>query len=110
MPTYEFSCARCGAFEQWRDAGRAGEPCACPACGEPARRAFAFAARAPRAAGLLSWVSAEGRDRIIRAHTGEPRIVEGPPAGTRVTGGLTGPVHVHNRPHHPSRPWQVGHC
>lgn len=39
MPVYDFVCAGCGPFEQWRPAS---EPAAhCPACSAPARRVFA---------------------------------------------------------------------
>jgi len=111
MPTYAFACAACGPYEEWRDHRRAAEAAACPACGGEARRVFAApAARAPRVQRLMFGVGKEGRDRIVRAHTGEPKVMEAPPPGARITGGLTGPAHVHHTPHRPSRPWQVGHC
>jgi putative FmdB family regulatory protein len=111
LPLYEFICDGCGPFERWRDHRQAAQAMACPACGQPARRIFSTpAARAPRAMRLMTGVGPEGRDRIVRAHTGEPRIVSEAPVGTRVSGGLAGPLHIHGRPHPPSRPWQVGHC
>ncbi len=111
MPTYAFRCAACGPYEERRDHRRAGERSCCPACGAQGGRVFGVpAVRTARAQRLLSGVGAEGRDRIVRAHTGEPKVVEAPPQGARVTGGLTGPVHVHQPGRLPSRPWQVGHC
>ncbi len=111
MPTYEFRSTTCGPFEERRDHSRAAEGASCPGCGAGAERVFgAPAGRTPRAERLMFGVGAEGRDRIVRAHTGEPKIMEAPPAGARITGGLTGPARVHHHPHRPSRPWQVGHC
>ena len=111
MPSYEYLCDRCGPFDRWRDHRDASAAMSCPGCGEPARRVFSVpAARSARSMRLLTGVGAEGRDRIVRAHTGEPRIVSEAPKGTRVSGGLKGPLHIHDRPHRPSRPWQVGHC
>ena len=111
MPSYEFTCDACGTFEHWRDHRQASDAALCPACGANAARRFsAPAARTPRAMRMMGGANAEGRDRIVRAHTGEPRVVTGPPSGTRVSGGLNKPLRIHDRPHRPSRPWQVGHC
>ena len=110
MPTYEYDCDRCGPFDVWRDHRDAGHGASCPACGSAARRVFlAPAARTPKAMLMMAGTGREGRDRIVRAHTGEPKVIEGPPTGTRVTGGLRGPLRIHNHRHPPSRPWQVGH-
>jgi putative FmdB family regulatory protein len=38
MPTYEYECARCGAFEAFRPAKEYREPQPCPDCGSPAPR------------------------------------------------------------------------
>jgi putative FmdB family regulatory protein len=111
MPSYEFRCGACGPFEERRDHRRAAEGASCPGCGAEARRVFgAPAVRSAYAMRLMTGVGAEGRDRIARAHTGEPKVVAAPPAGARITGGLTGPARVHHPHHGPSRPWQVGHC
>ncbi len=111
MPTYAFSCAACGPYEERREHHRAAEASACPACGAEGRRVFGVpAVRTARAQRLMFGVGKEGRDRIARAHTGEPKVMEAPPPGARITGGLSGPVHVHHPGRPPSRPWQVGHC
>jgi putative FmdB family regulatory protein len=111
MPTYEFLCDPCGPFEQWRDHRDVPDTVFCPQCGEAARRRFAApAARTPRAMRLMGGAKAEGRDRIARAHTGEPKVLTGPPPGARVTGGLNRPLKIHAHDRGPSRPWQVGHC
>ena len=111
MPTYEYSCDRCGGFELWRHHREAGQAAACPTCRTDARRVYvAPAARTPKNMLMMAGVGREGRDQIVRAHTGEPRVVAGTPKGTRVSGGITTPLHVHKHRHAPSRPWQVGHC
>ena len=38
MPTYDYQCARCGAFAMTRPIARRNDPAACPACGRPAGR------------------------------------------------------------------------
>ena len=38
MPTYDYGCARCGAFSALRPLARRNDPAACPACGVPAAR------------------------------------------------------------------------
>jgi putative FmdB family regulatory protein len=111
MPTYEYACDRCGNFELWRNHRDAAQGASCPRCASDARRVFfAPATRTPRNMLLMAGAGREGRDRIVRAHTGEPKVISGPPKGTRVSGGLNGPLHIHGHRHAPSRPWQVGHC
>ena len=97
MPVYEFVCGRCGPFERWRDHREAGAAVDCDECGAAAQRVFSSpAARAPRSMRLMTGLAAEARERVVRAHTGEPRIVSQPPVGTRVSGGLIGPLHIHD--------------
>jgi putative FmdB family regulatory protein len=111
MPDYQYLCDVCGPFDRWRDHREASHPMSCPACARPARRIFSPpAARTPRNMLMMAGMGPEGRARTVRAYTGEPAVISGPPTGTRVTGGLNGPLHIHDRPHRPSRPWQVGHC
>jgi len=105
MPTYEFACAACGPFEQWVDHERAGQPQGCPACGEPARRAWAAPfVRSP--AGPFASVSSAVRSRVERARTGEPVVTRHLPAG-RDLAALRHGHHAHA--HGPRQPWAIGH-
>ena len=38
MPTYEYACPACGAFDQLRPLSQRDEATACPKCGETAQR------------------------------------------------------------------------
>jgi putative FmdB family regulatory protein len=38
MPTYDYGCSHCGAFDAIRSIARRDEPAPCPHCGEPAPR------------------------------------------------------------------------
>ncbi len=40
MPLYEYKCARCGMFEQWRRLAEVETPMLCPTCQGVARRIF----------------------------------------------------------------------
>lgn len=49
MPVYDYECAECGVFNAFRPMDAWREPCACPACGGEAPRAFVTA---PTVAGM----------------------------------------------------------
>ncbi len=44
MPTYDYACTSCGSFDALRPMGQRDLPVACPHCGEPSPRVFAFGA------------------------------------------------------------------
>lgn len=48
MPIYEYRCGGCGKdFEQTRPIAQAGEPAACPDCGQPSQKLVSsFASKA----------------------------------------------------------------
>ena len=56
MPTYDYACADCGAFEAVRRIAERDAACACPACGASARR---LAVSAPHLA-HLTWRYPQG--------------------------------------------------
>jgi putative FmdB family regulatory protein len=82
MPLYDFDCAGCGPFEQWRPAS---EPTAdCPACGAPARRRYAaFAVTRPGAP-------------LRRAREREEKSAHAPEVVSKPTGR---PLHLHHHGH-----------
>lgn len=40
MPYYDYNCAECGAFTEFRPMAVSAAPCDCPSCGVSAERAF----------------------------------------------------------------------
>ena len=113
MPTYEYACAGCGAFEIWRAHHESGAPLRCPTCGAAATRVFAAPAiRSP--ADPFRSASRAVRARAERSQTGEPVKT----FGERLPGRPV-PVGSHGHAHAPpggaggrrapARPWQVGH-
>lgn len=91
MPTYEYRCEDCGAFELWRDHRRSGEVANCPECGATARRVFSIGgikshSRAQKEASRLDRGS---QPRVV----GSQRVSE-PSPKPRKAGG---------------RPWQISH-
>jgi putative FmdB family regulatory protein len=103
MPSYEYSCADCGAFQASRPIVESAAPHACPACGGLAPRALA--SPHVRTAGAAIRYIAESRNEKS-AH--EP-ITEHRLKGT------TGHHHAHGKPHEHGhaksnhRPWMIGH-
>ncbi|ORE98413.1 zinc ribbon domain-containing protein [Aurantimonas sp. 22II-16-19i] len=45
MPFYDYACADCGTFTSLRPMAQAADPCACPQCGDSARRVILTAPR-----------------------------------------------------------------
>ena len=87
MPLYEFRCADCGLFDQWRTMAESSAPANCPSCHEPAKRLFSAPA-------VLS-----GSLRLKKENS-EPQLVkrssdraEGPKVQSHVGG----------------RPWMISH-
>ena len=48
MPTYDYACAACGAFDAIRSLSVRNDPAACPACGAASQRVFVNAPRLSR--------------------------------------------------------------
>ena len=107
MPRYDYHCASCGAFQEWRSMSQSGEPVPCPNCQAPAPRAVALPMLA-----LLSRTDRIAHDRNERsAH--EPKVMRREdlpqahhrhapnPRAEREFG------HLHES--HSHRPWMVGH-
>jgi putative FmdB family regulatory protein len=88
MPLYEFRCADCGLFEEWRSIADCGNPAHCPACTQAARRIFS-------SQGLISL---NGQLRLSK-EPAEPKLVkrELVPQEQRV------------KNHAGGRPWMVTH-
>ena len=45
MPTYEYACATCGAFDRMRSVAQRDEATDCPRCGQAAQRVMGGAPR-----------------------------------------------------------------
>jgi putative FmdB family regulatory protein len=108
MPVYEFECAECGAFTQFRNLNDSNRPAECPECLEPSPRVFS----------VIHLRSMRAPNRI--AHERNERSAHAP----HVCG--TGCSHTHARPNARakkpsdkpalqysakpnSRPWMLGH-
>ncbi|HEY9814273.1 MAG: zinc ribbon domain-containing protein [Leptolyngbya sp. DLM2.Bin15] len=89
MPLYEFRCADCGPFEQWRAMAEAKNPMHCPECHEVAKRIFS----APS-------VMLNSSFRLREKPSAEPKLVkreEREPAANKYTNHTAG------------RPWMLNH-
>jgi putative FmdB family regulatory protein len=98
MPLYDYTCATCGGFREWRPLAVSADPAPCPSCAMPAPRAIAapFFSRLSRG----TRIAHERNEKS--AH--EPAVVqrealESGPYGRR--------RHGHN--HGARRPWAIGH-
>jgi putative FmdB family regulatory protein len=100
MPRYNYSCRRCGPFEEWQSMSRSEEPAPCPGCGKPAPRALSL----PN----MSFVDSATRTAHVRneksAHS--PEIVQRPAALRDPDAGKKRPRPARG---HRDRPWMVGH-
>jgi putative FmdB family regulatory protein len=67
MPVYDYQCAGCGVFESIAPMAAFADPCACPACGQSARRVMVSVPR-------LSGMTADRR----RAHETNERSADSP--------------------------------
>ena len=76
MPTYDFLCEGCGPFEQRRSFAEAGNPMACPSCGEEARRVYSMPATRRMPASLSNAMYRAEKS----AH--EPEVMRRPEGGT----------------------------
>lgn len=76
MPLYEYRCEQCGPFEQRRQSEDASRPLPCPRCSATARRVYTPPAGPAR--GIAAAAGAGDRNRIERAHTGEPVLTRAP--------------------------------
>ncbi len=96
MPRYEFLCAACGPFEQWRPFAEASAPMRCPNCQMLARRVFS-------PPGLARTPPALAR-ALYRAEKSayEPEVVRRDPP--RREEDAPKPVYRQAR----GRPWQIG--
>jgi putative FmdB family regulatory protein len=94
VPVYEFVCENCGPFEQRRPFAEAGDPMACPSCGDEARRVYSMPNTRRMAAPLFGAMNRAEKS----AH--EPDVVRRPSEGA-----------ASRREHHHGhgRPWTLGH-
>lgn len=81
MPSYEFRCANCGPFEEFRSLAETVTPARCPACASLARRVYTAPGFSVRG-GALRDAGATTRRFADRAASGEPTMT-GPPSGRR---------------------------
>ena len=88
MPTYGYHCLRCGGFDLVRPMAQAGEPAACPDCGEPGRRRWGAPALRGIAPALRRALDADAR----RADA--PDVVGAPPPHRGRTRHTTDPRHL----------------
>jgi putative FmdB family regulatory protein len=88
MPLYEFRCADCGLFEEWRSIADCGNPAHCPACTQAAKRIFS-------SQGLISL---NGQLRLSK-EPAEPKLVKRELA----------PKEQRVKNHAGGRPWMLTH-
>ena len=107
MPLYDYVCESCSEFREWRPMREAGEPAACPTCGNPAPRAVS----APHIATMDTRKrKALGVEERSADQPGVVRRKDVPHMVERDRGGHS-PHHHHNHDHaHNPYPWAVGHC
>ncbi|MGP1375857.1 MAG: FmdB family zinc ribbon protein [Almyronema sp.] len=86
MPLYEFSCADCGIFDEWRSLATRSDPAYCPSCQTLGKRVFSAPA-------LLS---------------GSVRLKRESPEPQRVQRDLE-PQQPRVKSHTGGRPWMIGH-
>jgi putative FmdB family regulatory protein len=73
MPTYDYACDTCGAFEAFKPMSQRDATTECPRCSRPARRVLVAAARVARPAASGARVdaaAAEGSYRRMRHAAG----------------------------------------
>lgn len=114
MPTYDYACADCGAFDAIRSISRRDEPATCPACGEPSPRVLVAAPQfACMDAGVRGAHETNERarhaPRSSREDYGRPRHPAG--CGCCSTGkrstAVTAPSGARAFP--TKRPWMISH-
>jgi putative FmdB family regulatory protein len=97
MPLYDYSCAACGDFREWRSLAQSADPAPCPACASPAPRAIS--------APYLTRISRSTRI----AHERNERSADAPAVVRREAleaGHYGRRRHSHSTAH---RPWMIGH-
>jgi putative FmdB family regulatory protein len=80
MPTYDYACPDCGAFDALRSLAQRNEPCPCPACGAASSRILGAA---PRLACLSSGVRHAFATNERAAHAPRTSKEVGGPASRR---------------------------
>jgi putative FmdB family regulatory protein len=88
MALYEFRCADCGLFEEWRSIADRGNPAHCPTCDRLAQRVFS-------SQGLISL----SRPLRLTSEPAEPKLVQR----------NLEPKEQRLKSHPGSRPWMVTH-
>lgn len=104
MPLYDYSCAQCGPFREWRSMSESSKPASCPDCGLKSKRFMT----APFVADMHPHSRIAHQRNEKSAH--EPKVVSRP---TGESAGGHSHSHSHGRhhghSHGPSRPWMIGH-
>jgi putative FmdB family regulatory protein len=88
MPLYEFRCASCGLFEEWRTIAERSNPAYCPDCTQTGQRVFS-------SQGLISL---NGRLRLS-SQAAAPQLIQK----------TLEPPEQRIKTHAGSRPWMVTH-
>ena len=85
MPTYAFTCERCGPFDELRPMAEATAPARCPGCDTGARRLFTApgVARMPAAMSRALTMEAKSAHEpaVVSAPRGRPMHVHGAGCG-----------------------------
>lgn len=112
MPNYDYMCDTCGPFTGFAAMADFDKPCACPACGDPARRALFTA---PKLAVVGSGLRRAHETNERAAHEPKSTKKHGPGCGCcSGAGGAKKPSRTLHRPDgsksFPSaRPWMISH-
>ena len=103
MPTYDYLCDTCGAFERRRPMAESSELATCPICHASASRMLT----APR----LNLMSSANRNAEARneksAHA--PEVVQTLQSGQREIPEVAKHRNHQHNPRPPTRPWMMGH-
>jgi putative FmdB family regulatory protein len=112
MPTYDYTCGGCGAFDAFRSMARRDDPAPCPACGALSPRVFAQAPQlALLDAGTRGAMEANERARHEPKSSRDVRARHPAGCGCCSTGrrGATVTGANGNKAFPSKRPWMISH-
>ena len=108
MAFYNYTCKKCGLFEEWQSMSRSSSPMACPSCGSRSKRAISM----PN----ISIIDPYQRiaHQTNEKSADQPRVVSKASMDRHGKEACHGHSHGHGRhkpghSHGPSRPWMIGH-
>jgi putative FmdB family regulatory protein len=106
MPFYNYTCKKCGVFEEWQSMSRSSLPMACTSCGKRSKRAISM----PNIS-MVDTYQRIAHQRNEKSADQPEMITKGPKEHGGHSHGHGGHNHGHKHAHShgPSRPWMIGH-